>query len=184
MKSLFEADAGRLGYVGKRPGSRDSDSWFTPPKYIEAVRAVLGVIDLDPFSSDVANLTVGASAFYTEADDAFSQSWLARNVFMNPPYGKPCRAAVEKFVEEFHRRSFQTGIVLVNNATETRFFQLLLQTAAAVCFTNHRISFYNSDGKRISGNTRGQCFFYLSRKPNVALFRRVFTQFGKVISCK
>lgn len=103
---------------------------------------------------------------------------------MNPPYGPFCRKAVEKFVDEFKRGRFKKGIVLVNNATETVFFQLLLNTAHAVCFTNHRISFYNSDGKKISGNTRGQCFFYVARKPNVALFRRTFTQFGKVIACK
>lgn len=179
MKNLFEADAGRLGYVGRKPGGRDSDSWFTPVRYIEAARTVLGGIALDPFSSDVANLTVGAAHYYTERDDAFEQSWLARSVWMNPPYGKPCRAAVEKFVEEFQRGSFKAGIVLVNNATETRAGQLLLQTSAAACFTNHRISFYNSDGKKISGNTRGQVFFYFGAK--VGLFRKTFSQFGCVL---
>lgn len=173
------ADVSRLGYVGKRPGSRDSDSWFTPPRYLEGVRSVLGRIDLDPFSSAIANQTVKAKHYYTEADNAFDKSWLAGSVFMNPPYGKLCRSAVEKFTDEFQRGHFKTGIVLVNNATETRFFQLLLETASAVCFTNHRISFYNADGKRISGNTRGQAFFYFGQKRN--LFRKTFTQFGSVL---
>ncbi len=179
------ANVNRLSYVGKRPGQlRASDDWYTPVQYVEAARRVLGGIQLDPFSSDVANLTVGAALHYTQADDAFSQSWLARSIWMNPPYGQQCRRAVEKFVEEYRRGSFQQGIILVNNATETRVFQLLLQTARAVCFTDHRISFENADGKRISGNTRGQSFFYFSNRPNVHKFAQVFSQFGKVLACK
>lgn len=171
------ADANKLGYVGKRPGGRDSDSWFTPPQYLDAVRAVLGRIDLDPFSSEAANLTVGAKHYFTEADNAFTKSWLATSVFMNPPYsGQLVRAAVEKFVEEFSLGHFKTGILLVNNATETRFFQLLLGSAKGVCFTNHRISFYNADGKRISSPTRGSAFFYFG--PGTLSFCREFTKFG------
>lgn len=173
------ANARRLGYVGKQPGRRDSDSWFTPPQYVLAVWSVLGTVDLDPFSSVAANRVVQARRFYTEADNAFVQDWTARTVFMNPPYGKLCRRAVEKFVEEYRCGSFQSGIVLVNNATETRMGQLLLQTAKACCFTNHRISFANVDGKRISGNTRGQIFCYFGTKRS--LFRRVFAQFGCVL---
>lgn len=183
MRTLNKADANRLGYVGKCSG-RDSDSWFTPAIYVEAVRMVLGRIDLDPFSSDAANLTVGAATHYTEQDDAFKRSWLAHTVFMNPPFGRPFRRAVEKFVEEYRRGSFQAGIVLVNNCTETRAFQLLLNVSRAVCFTDHRISFANVDGKSVSGNTRGQAFLYVSRKPGAASFRQVFGQFGKVLGYK
>lgn len=183
MKNLFEADAGRLGYVGRQPGRRDSDSWFTPSQYLEAARLVLGRIDLDPFSSETANRVVKARAYFTEADDAFKQTWNACTVWMNPPYGKLCRTAVEKFVNEFKSGHFKAGIVLVNNATETRFFQLLIETANAVCFTNHRISFYNADGKRISGNTRGQAFFYCAKRPNTVLFKQSFNSFGKVLPC-
>ncbi len=183
----FEANVLRLGYVGRQPGAasrRDSDSWFTPSQYIEAARVVLGKIALDPFSSEAANEVVKARAYFTEADNAFTQTWNTGTVFMNPPYGKLCRTAVEKFVNEFKSGHFKSGIVLVNNATETRFFQLLIETAAAVCLTNHRISFYNADGKRISGNTRGQAFFYVAKRPNIDLFRQAFESFGKVLLCK
>ncbi len=179
------ANANRLGYVGKRPGSsirRDSDSWFTPARYLDAARSVLGRIDLDPFSSPLANLTVRARHYFTESDDAFTKTWDAGTVWMNPPYGRSCRAAVEKFVEQFVSGHFQSGIVLVNNATETKMFQLLLATGAAVCFTNHRISFTNRDGKRISGNTRGQAFFYFGRDAKIPAFAVAFTPFGKVLS--
>lgn len=174
----------RLGYVGAKPGSpRNSNAWFTPARYIAAARMVLGEIDLDPFSDEAANRIVKAKRILTVEDDALVADWgKIRTVWMNPPFGKDCRAAVEKFVEEFERGSFQTGIALVNNATETRFFQLMLHAARAVCFTNHRISFWNSDGKVISGNTRGQAFFFFAKSPGVKAFRRAFEPFGKVVS--
>lgn len=45
------------------------DEWYTPAKYIEAAREVLGSIDLDPASNDFANETVKASVYYTEERD-------------------------------------------------------------------------------------------------------------------
>lgn len=182
MKNLFEADVSRLGYVGRQPGKRDSDSWFTPSQYVEAARSVLGRIDLDPFSSAEANLTVGARHYFTEADDAFTKVWAAGTVWMNPPYGRAFRASIEKFVNEFTSGHFRAGIVLCNNATETRAGQLLFKTASAVAFPDHRISFTNVDGKKVSGNTRGQMFAYFG--PKVALFRKVFSQFGSVLTCR
>jgi hypothetical protein len=39
--------------------SSESAEWFTPPRYIQAVREVLGGIDLDPASSRAASRIVG-----------------------------------------------------------------------------------------------------------------------------
>ncbi len=178
-----KACVAKLGYVGRRPGTRrDSDSWFTPPKYLEAARTVLKGIDLDPFSSDAANLAVKARRYYTESDNAFKKPWLAKSVWMNPPFGKLFRPAVEKFVQEYQRGSFQQGIVLANNATETRAVQLMFRTCSCVAFPDHRLAFNNVDGKRISGNTRGQMFCYFG--PDARSFRKTFAQFGSVLSCK
>jgi len=174
------AETNRLGYIGAKPGTRNSNSWFTPAIYVEAARTVLGGIDFDPFSDEAANNIVKAKRILTVDDDAFTADWgKSRTVWINPPYGRDCRAAIEKFVEEFERGAFQSGIALVNNVTETRLGQMLLQTASAVCFTNHRISFWNADCKRISGNTRGQMFCYYGAKRNK--FRKVFSQFGCVL---
>lgn len=172
-----------LAYVGSTPGAkppgRDSDSWFTPGVYVDAARRVMGGISLDPFSSEAANRIVKARRFYTAADDAFSKSWRAKSVWMNPPYSAAlCYQAAEKFAAEFKAGKIGSGIVLVNNATETRAFRRLLGACSGVCFTNHRISFWNADGKPISGNTRGQVFFYFGDDPEA--FARLFRKFGPV----
>lgn len=183
-----KASAQNLGYVGRTPGTpRDSNAWFTPEKYLNAVRSALGgTITLDPFSSSAANTAVKAEEFYDEADNAFDQDWSKnqngrnsspRTVFMNPPYsGKLCSLAVSRFLDEYEKGSFTAGIFLVNNSTETKWFQRALKTATAICFTDHRISFWNVDGKAMSGNTRGQAFFYFGKNPQK--FIKAFAELG------
>ena len=183
-----KADTNKLAYIGAKPGSeslkkRDSDSWFTPPEYIDSVRAVLGTIDLDPFSSESANETVLAEKFFTVDKSAFEHDWkVGENVrvFMNPPYSAGlCGRAVNRFVDQYESKRFVEGIVLANNATDTRWFSALVNRCSAICFTNHRISFWNSDKKNISGNTRGQAFFYFGRKR--AKFKKTFEKHGFVM---
>jgi hypothetical protein len=52
--------------------SSASAEWFTPACYIEAVRAVLGTIDLDPASCEEANRIVGATRYHTQESEGSS----------------------------------------------------------------------------------------------------------------
>ena len=189
MTNLFEftdsnkAVAKNLGYVGapvtKLKAGRDSDSWYTPPEYIESARFVLGTIDLDPFSSELANEVVGATKYHTEQDSSLEVDWRARTVWMNPPYGPLCGSAVDKFIEQFTLKNFQEGIILVNNSTDTKWFKRLAEHASAWCFTDHRIGFNAPDGKSLGGNTRGQVFIYFG--PNIPKFKQLFDKHGLVL---
>lgn len=182
-----KANREKLAYIGSKPGSadspgRDSDAWFTPGVYTEMAREVMGDIDLDPFSSSAANRHVRAKRYFDPKTDAFKQVWFQEQgrVFMNPPYGRQLiDAAVEIFLVNWSSESISQGIVLVNNATETRWFQSLLRTCAALCFPDRRIAFENDDGKHVSGNTRGQAFFYFGHK--VVRFQEVFARIGVVL---
>ncbi len=179
-----DADANTLGYVGKKPGSkgptgRDSNAWFTPTKYTDMVREVMGEIDLDPFSEESANTRVKAARYFDINDDAHEQVWFETSgkVFMNPPYGRGVMAkAVDTFLDNYSNGMISEAIVLVNSSTDTKWFQNLQEAATVICFTRGRIAFENVDGKHISGNTKGQAFIYFGK--NVSLFHEVFERIG------
>lgn len=185
---LSKANKNKLAYIGAKPGAktkakRDSDSWFTPPQYLDSVRAVMEEIDLDPFTSEKANEIVSAQNIFTLEHSAFENDWKVQDnvrVFMNPPYSAGmCSRSVNRFVEQYESNRFVEGIVLVNNATDTRWFSALVNSCTAICFTNHRISFWNADRKNVSGNTRGQAFFYYGSK--LVKFRKIFEKHGFVL---
>ena len=119
-----------IGYTGSlRPSCDESgELWFTPLDFVESVRRSLGGIDLDPFSCAEANVGIKAMRYFDRENSAFHQSWPATSVFMNPPYGRGlCAKACGKFVAEWQERSFNRGIILVNNMTDTTWFHDLLQ---------------------------------------------------------
>lgn len=68
-----------------------SNEHYTPAPVIEAARAVMGGIDLDPASCAVANETVKALAFFTKDDDGLGRAWGSSadpsRVWLNPPGG-------------------------------------------------------------------------------------------------
>jgi hypothetical protein len=185
---MTQQSASKLGYVGAVHGTVDRNAWFTPPKYVEAARTVLGLIHFDPYSDDVANHTVKADLYRTKQNqlrelvtgqDAILPE--VETVWMNPPYSRgEIDAAVDEFIFEYRRQRF-SAIVLTNNATETQWFHSLMVESDSMCFTDHRIAFTNTDGKAISGNTRGQVFFCFGDEPTVKRFHEVFDAFGTVI---
>jgi hypothetical protein len=60
---------------------------YTPDAVLDAARAMMGGIDLDPASNKLANIRVKASKFFDENTDGLRASWSGR-VFLNPPGGK------------------------------------------------------------------------------------------------
>lgn len=122
--------------VQKRPHvtfNSGNNEWYTPEKYIELARQVLGVIDLDPASCELANETVKAERFYSEQDNGLTKEWTGR-VWMNPPYGSDLIGQfTEKFTEEYNAGNITEGIVLVNNATETAWFCQMMEGGGKCC---------------------------------------------------
>ncbi len=183
----MKADVNKLAYIGKKPGDenvkRDSDSWFTPELYTDLVRKVLGGIDLDPFSSEPANQHVKAKRYFDISMDAFKQTWFedSGTVFMNPPYSRELiEKSVNIFLFNLTTKSISQAVVLVNNATETKWFQTLSAPADAICLVNKRIPFENVDGKHTSGNTRGQIFLYYGA--NKKAFKNTFKNIGSIFT--
>ena len=185
LKLLPAASSDDMGYVGSitsnDPTKRDSDNWHTPDDVIEAVRTVMGSIDLDPFSSAEANARIKAKTFYSKEDDALSFDWEGETVFINPPYGRGIMAkAADKIIEQHQAGAFKQCVLLINNATDTLWFHKLRRIANGVCFTEGRIAFVSpsEDGvlKQVSGNTRGQVLFYFG--DNIQGFIDAYSDLG------
>lgn len=170
-------DAPDAPHVARRSGN---DEWRTPPRYLEAAREVLGSIDLDPASSAAANADVRAATFYDEEADGLSLPWRGR-VWLNPPYSTGrVEAFVARLVELYAEDDVEAAIVLVNNATDTRWFQALLGSASAFCFHAGRIRFVAADGSiPEQGPLQGQVFAYLGPEPGK--FCDAFRGFGRCL---
>lgn len=151
------------------------NEWYTPEKYLDLAREVLGEIDLDPASCEFANETVKAKIFYSEENDGLCKTWNGR-VWMNPPYSSELVPKfTEKFVDEYNDGNITEGIVLVNNATETAWFTNMVNAASAVCFPRGRIRYYSQTRESLAP-LQGQAFLYFGE--NKEKFLDVFSEIG------
>jgi len=151
------------------------NEWYTPPEYVKAVREIMGGIDCDPASSEKANRTIKADTFFTIDDDGLSKKWHGR-VFMNPPYAPPLIGQFSAaIVKKFKAGEIDEACILVNNATETVWFQSMAECSSAVCFPKSRIRFLDPAGNP-GAPLQGQAVIYLGKKSDV--FCRVFGKFG------
>ena len=151
------------------------NEWYTPDQYIDAARAVLGTIDLDPASSEIAQRRVAASKFFTLETDGLAQDWHGR-VWLNPPYAQPhIEYFADKMIAQFKCGNVKSGIMLTHNYTDTAWFQKLALYASAICFTAGRVRFISPDNE-LASPTQGQAFFFFGEKPGH--FFEVFRPFG------
>lgn len=165
--------ATKVPLVSKNTGCEE---WHTPKEYIDAARAVLKTIDLDPASNDIAQETVKATKYYTAQQDGLKQQWSGK-VWLNPPYTS---GLIDKFVfkllTHYENKEVLEAIVLTNNATETRWFQAIAKVGLCL-FPSKRIRFLTSSGQAGSP-LQGQAVFYLG--DNSHEFIAHFRQFGLI----
>ena len=178
----WEISAAGLQRIGKNPHvsfNTGENEWYTPSEYIEAAKKVLETIDLDPASSEVANKTVRATVYFTAQDNGLLYSWNGR-VWMNPPYSAELIGRfTSKLTEHFVGGEITEAIVLVNNATETVWFQTMLTACSAVCFIRGRVKFIDMDGFPSGAPLQGQAILYFGK--NTDKFASAFGGFGKVL---
>jgi ParB family chromosome partitioning protein len=135
------------------------NEWYTPVDYIEAARACLGGIDLDPATSPLAQDTIRAARFFTREDDGLRHEWQGR-IWLNPPYTQPDIARfVDKLLVEVDAGRAEQAILLTHNYTDTSWFHAAAERSAAICFTRGRIRFVSPTGE-FAAPTQGQAFFY------------------------
>jgi hypothetical protein len=163
----------------------DSVEWYTPRRYIEAARAVMGGFDTDPASNETAQTIIQADTYYTIDDQGFDKHWRGR-VWLNPPYGVENGKAVagkwaDRLIEQHQIGVTSEAILLVNAVIDSKWFNVLWQFP--ICFTDHRIRFEvpsNTPKETPNSPVIGSAFVYLGS--NVTAFVREFSQFGAVVA--
>ena len=159
--------------------SQKRHEWYTPGEYIEAARDVMGGIDLDPASCDIAQATVQADRFFSKEQDGLVQPWHGR-IWLNPPFEAAVIAPfVAKLIADFQAGVVEQAVILTDAATDTRWFHDLANTARIVCFTKGRITF-TSPLTDSQAPQRGQAFTYLGDRPDA--FAARFKDFGLVVA--
>jgi hypothetical protein len=100
-----EAPKEVVSEVRNRPhvaNNSGNNEWYTPADYIEAAREVMGSIDIDPASNDIAQETVKAAVYYTAETNGLDKEWRG-NVWMNPPYASDL---IGKFIDKLVSEAF------------------------------------------------------------------------------
>jgi ParB family chromosome partitioning protein len=158
-----------------RPQSSD---WYTPAHVIDAARAVMGGIDVDPASCRTANQTVRAARYFTVADDGLTHPWPGR-VWLNPPFsGRTAAKFVRKaFAEYDSGRTTQAVLVVSLLPVATAWFRPLLDRCP-LCFVG-RIPFVRQDGVTDTPAITASVIGYLG--PHEARFAQVFEKFGPIL---
>lgn len=156
--------------------SDDSFDWYSPVECVNSARSLMGSIDIDPASSELAQEKIQAEKYFTAKTDGLTKTWKG-NVWLNPPYSMPeIELFVEKVINEYAAGNVKQAIVLTNNSTDTKWFHLLAQYP--FCLTSGRLQFWNGAGEILAAR-QGQAIFYLGNK--IQEFKKEFSQYGIVV---
>lgn len=163
--------------------SHATAEWNTPRWLIDLVREVLGGIDLDPASNELAQSWIQAGQYIDKRSDGLTQDWVASRIFLNPPYGKDGGSSNQatwsaKMVAEYQAGHFEQGVLLINSTHGYKYFEALW-TAYPVCCLRERVRFIKPDGTQGGQAKRGQALLFFGQDPTK--FIEVFKPYGRII---
>lgn len=99
-----------------------------PTHYLDAVRRVLGIIDLDPCSTPIAQQAIDAQSWYRaeDATAALAEPWAGR-VFLHPhPSNSIARYQLQKLLRDYLADRVTSAIILTGRTDWLRCEPLLL----------------------------------------------------------
>jgi DNA N-6-adenine-methyltransferase (Dam) len=180
-EALLEGRAPTKADIARRirgPKDAGEHEWETPVEFVDAVRSVLGEIDLDPASSRHAQETIRAGRYFTKETDGLAHDWKGR-VWLNPPQQEPqILDFADKMVAQLVCGNVAVAIMLTPNSTDMAWFQKLSLYAKAICFPRGRVRFVTPDGS-LAAPRHGQAIFYFG--DDVPAFASAFKEIGFVL---
>lgn len=118
------------------------DDWGTPLHLMNIVEEIMLTIHLDPCGAP-GRILPHAKKTILLPEDGLAPSWAGLNVFVNPPYGKPLDAWLEKCANAGSRDSTNV-IALIPACTSRKAWQRFVSRAEAVCFLKGRLKFHGA----------------------------------------
>lgn len=153
--------------------------WYTPRAIIEAARATMGGIDLDPASSRIANQVVQATKYFDECTDGLrpSLTWTGR-VWLNHPFSRQENYFwIRKLIHHYQSGDIEQACCITFASTSEAWFTPLF--AYPMCFLQPRTNYYLPSGKKATGVTKGSVVTYLGS--NVNRFAAMFDKLGQIV---
>lgn len=163
-----------------------SQSWCTPPKYVDAIRLFFGgAIDLDPCSNQYS-IVRAAVEYCLPEQDGLRSDWNFRRIFVNPPYGadRERKTTIKNWLFRCNQAHIEHGsevLALVPVATNTAHWKHFVWGAAsAVCFLyDTRLKFLVNGQDEGKGAPMSCALVYWGTR--VAEFDEAFRTFGAIV---
>ena len=146
--------------------------WNTPPKYVDAVTKVFGVIELDPCSNDSS--IVNATTELTSG--GLDYNWdLHKRIYVNPPYGRGIYDWLEKC-----STAKNEVIALIPVATNTRHWKDFVFNATVICFlSDTRLKFMINGSTNNKGASMACAMVYWGERGDI--FTAVMADYGRCV---
>lgn len=165
-----------------------SQSWCTPPKYVNAIKRFWnGKIDLDP-CSNTYSIVNAETEFILPQIDGLEQDWnLYQHIYVNPPYGadRTRGTSIKDWLGKCartHNESNAEIIALIPVAPNTNHWkQCVFGQASSICFLyDTRLRFLVNGIDAGKGAPMACCLVYWGN--NIDGFFNNFIEYGAVVN--
>lgn len=166
-----------------------SQTWCTPPHYVDAVRQVFrGCISLDPCSNEFS-IVHADTEFKLPAQDGLGKSWNYSTIYVNPPYGadRNRRTTIKDWLRKCalaHKDHLAEVLALVPVATNTKHWKdFVWGVADGVAFLYDTRLKFLVEGKDVGKGAPMSCaMIYWGQEFN--RFEEIFSPFGAVVDLR
>lgn len=149
-----------MSYTNTTTPEPERDSWRTPKKVFDWLDRIYR-FDYD--TACTVDNALKRPVWWRQAEnDALACDWRGM-CFVNPPYSD-----IAPWVDKSIRSADcgATVVMLIPSPNGEAYHAKALRHAKRLILINGRIAFINSDGKPVSGNNRGSCFYVFAPGPD------------------
>lgn len=163
-----------------------SQSWCTPPKYVNAIKKFWnGTIDLDPCSNEYS-IVKAITEFKLPEIDGLKEEWNFKTIYVNPPYGADRERGTTikdwlgKCVLSYQKYNSEILALIPVAPNTTHWKKFIFGKADAICFLyDTRLRFLVDGIDSGKGAPMACCIIYWGKRYNS--FFEHFIEFGAVI---